>query len=145
MGKAIISIILLSILSGLLAIWQIKIPKVSSTVTEDAQNAWTLPTLPQIDNAQTILNQLRKLNPWGITEEATSNRSTARKTAIDWKLVGIVQQGRQRYILLADKNNKVTQYHFESQLPDGTRLLTIHDDFIEILRAGQTEVIHLYR
>lgn len=145
MGKAITLLISLSILTGFLAIWQIKIPEVNFTATEDAQNAWTLPTLPQIENAQTTLNQLRKLNPWGITEEATSNQSTSRKTAIDWKLVGIVQQGRQRYILLSDKNNKVTQYHFESRLPDGTRLLTIHDDFIEILRAGQMEVIHLYR
>jgi hypothetical protein len=144
MGKAIILMISLGILTGLLAIWQIQIPEKSFIATEDAQN-WTLPTLPQVDNAQTVLNQLRKLNPWGITEEATSNRSTARKTTTDWKLVGIVQQGRQRYILLADKNDKISQYHFESQLPDGTRLLTIHDDFIEILRAGQTEVIHLYR
>jgi hypothetical protein len=63
---------------------------------------------------------------------------------VDWQLVGIVRQGEQRYILVLDKANKVTQYTVTSSLPNGTILSSIHDDFIEVSKQGKIEVVRLY-
>jgi len=147
--RTIIALILLAVLTSLTASWQIQIPTIGQSVNQ-AEDNWALPPLSQATQLQKTYIKLRKLNPWGSDTKTTSRRAKKTKTKApkkprpDWRFAGVVQQGQQRYILILDKNNKATQYHIKSKLPNGARLVRIHNDFIEVLQDGKLKTIALY-
>ncbi|HIE02995.1 MAG TPA: hypothetical protein EYP59_22395 [Thiotrichaceae bacterium] len=151
----IISLIGVSALTGGLAFWLVQIPQLEPT-SAHADDPWHLPTLSNSDHLQKIYFKLRgKLKPW--KEKKTKSKASPKPKApttpttstskkAQWQLVGIVQEGRQRFALLLNKStNKVNRYAVGSALPEGTQLLTIRDDFVEISQAGKTKTVHLYR
>ena len=149
--RTIIVSVLLAVLTSLAALWQIRIPTIGQSVTPVEDN-WTLPTLSQATQLQKTYVKLRKLKPWGSKNTKTTStkakrkakKQTPKKPRPDWRFAGVVQRGQQRYILLLDKNNKATQYHIQSKLPNGARLVRIHNDFIEVLQDGKLKTIPLY-
>ncbi len=157
MLKFTILIIFLITLTATIATWQIQLPTVPPKAA--SADVWELPELPQADKVQASHAKLRSLNPWKGNEETPAKPATAGapetapKTGeapkpaapvADWQLVGIVQQGEQRYILVLDKADKVTQYSVTKSLPNGATLSRIHDDFIEISKQGKMEEVRLY-
>ena len=150
----IISLISVSALTGGLAFWLVQIPQLKPT-TAHADDPWHLPTLSNPDHLQDVYFKLRsKLKPWKEKKTkskappkpkaATTPTTTSKKA--EWQLVGIVQEGRQRFALLLNKaTNKVNRYAVGNALPEGTQLLTIRDDFVEISQEGKTKTVHLYR
>ena len=133
-------------LTGLLAAWQTQIPGVSQT-TPAEEDIWKLPTGFQTRHLSKTHTQLRKLNPWGTalqTNTSTQSLIQPQKIPPKWQLVGIIEQGNQRYILL-NENNKITQYSLKSSLPNGAQILKIHKDTVEIRQDNQVEVMHLYQ
>lgn len=151
----IISLIGVSALTGGLAFWLVQIPQLSP-ITAHADDPWQLPTLSNPDNLQKIYFKLRsKLKPWKEKKtkskappkpKAATTPTTSTSKKVEWQLVGIVQEGRQRFALLLNKaTNKVNRYAVGNALPEGTQLLTIRDDFVEISQEGKTKTVHLYR
>jgi hypothetical protein len=150
----IISVVGVSALTGGLAFWLVQVPEVKHT-TSQADAPWNLPTLSNPDHLQEVYYKLRrKLNPW--KEQKTkskvkpkvkvSTRPTKTSKKIQWQLVGIVEEGRQRFALLLNKStNKINRYLVGSVLPEGKKLVTIRDDFVEISEAGKIKTMHLYR
>lgn len=150
MIKYIIFLIGLNGLTGVLALELITIPTLNSVpVPEDHWQPLQLATLP---DAQPWVNQLNKLNLWDKETSPSTALSTSTKgqasltTKInnELKLVGIIQQGYQSYILLLDKNKKISSYSLNSSLPNGALLRSIHGDTIEIVDKDQVKIIKLY-
>ena len=135
--------------------WQIQMPTVRQSVAPVADD-WTLPKITQAQQFQKLYAKLRKLKPWSSDTKTTSAKATKKttvekKTALikketrpDWRFAGIVQQGHQRHILLLDKQNKAIRYQVNSSLPNGARLVRIHNDFIEVLQDGKLKTIPLF-
>jgi hypothetical protein len=156
MFKLSLIIISLSSLTTLVALWQIQLPEVQTNVA--AEDNWKLPNLPQADGVQIAYNKLHQLYPWkadeikpapppapSAQEEAKKVEESPRPPPTDWQLVGIIQQGQRRYVLILDKTNKVSQFAIKSVLPNGASLLSIHDDFIEVSNKSKVETVRLYR
>ncbi|HEC84965.1 MAG: hypothetical protein DRR08_13500 [Candidatus Parabeggiatoa sp. nov. 2] len=146
MIRVIFLLILLAGLTGLLTNQQIQIPKARQT-TEASDDTWKLPKESIAPNPSRLHVKLRQLSPWETDNQTTTSKSSSspRKQKTKWKFVGIVQKGRQRYVMLLE-NNKVTQYGLKSSLPGGAYLRRINDDSIEVIQDnGEVEVIHLYR
>jgi len=148
--RTIIVSVLLAVLTSLAALWQIQIPTIGHSINQTEDN-WTLPTLSQATQLQKTYVKLRKLKPWGSEKKSTSRKRNTKtkkqppkKPRPDWRFAGVVQRGQQRYILILDKNNKATQYHIKSKLPNGAHLVRIHNDFIEVLQDGKLKSIPLY-
>lgn len=151
----IISLIGISGLTGALAFGLVQIPQLESS-TDHANDPWHLPTLSNPAHLQKLYFKLgRELKPW--KEKKTKQKkaqakpkppTTATKTSkkVEWQLVGIVDEGRQRFALLLNKStHKVNRYAVGNALPEGRQLLTIRDDFVEISQEGKTKTVHLYR
>jgi len=150
MLKFALGLITLAVLSSGVALWQTEIPTPKPTVQSTEDN-WQLPTLSQATQIQQTYIKLRRLKPWGYDEKKKRTASTktkkkpnTKKPRPDWRFAGIVQRGYKRYILFLDKFNKVTQYGLQSSLPNGERLVRIHNDFIEVLQEGKLKKIRLY-
>ena len=150
MIKYIIFLIVLNGLTGVFALEFITIPAVNSVpVQKDHWQPLQLFTLP---DAQPWVTQLNKLNLWDkeTSPAAALSTSTKGKASLttkinnELKLVGIIQQGYQSYILLLDKNKKTSSYFLNSNLPNGALLRAIHGDTIEIVDKDQVKIIKLY-
>jgi hypothetical protein len=148
MIKHIIFLIGLNGLTGALAWEFITIPTVDSVpVQEDHWQPLQLPTLP---DAQIWVTQLNKLNLWEKETPPAAALSTKARASLttkigsEFKLVGIIQQGYQSYILLLDNNNKISSFSLNSSLPNGALLRAIHGDTIEVVDKDQVKIIKLY-
>lgn len=152
-------LIILIIINGLVAVgavWYVQLPTIES-VTE-SEDKWNLPPLPSMDKVAQSYIKLLKLHPWKIEVVAPAAPApvvaappVAPKPAStsllkrDWQLVGIVQRGEQRYVLVLDKQNKVKSYSVKNLLPNGALLFNIQNDFIEVvLKNGKMEKVELY-
>ena len=158
MLKYLFMFITISVVTGVFAWWQVDMPieKVASSQEEE----WKLPSLPKIEKIRASYVKLQAHSPWK-SNEATKPIEASKKPQqeavlqqqalpppkkADWQLMGIIQQGPHRYILLLDdKTTKITSYSLKNTLPNGDTLLNIHEDFIEVLRKGKTEIVRLYQ
>ncbi|MDM8560490.1 hypothetical protein [Candidatus Parabeggiatoa sp. HSG14] len=155
-------LILLSGLTSLLAFWQNKLPTIEQ-ISAPSEEIWKLPNLPQANQIQQTYFKLRKLKAWGVIKEKKSKKTTKKTTGLEKKstdtkitkittqltqherFAGIVQKGKQRYILLLNKQNKLAAFNLETPLPNGAKILTINDDFIEVQQDDKIKKIRLYQ
>lgn len=152
-------LIILIIINGLVAagaVWYVQLPTTES-VTK-SEDKWSLPPLPSMDKVAQSYIKLLKLHPWKIEVVAPAapapvvaappvapKPASASLLKRDWQLVGIVQRGEQRYVLVLDKQNKVKSYSVKNVLPNGALLFNIQNDFIEVvLKNGKMEKVELY-
>lgn len=158
MLRYLLMFVILSSFTGTLAWWQVAIPIGETNL--NGEEDWKLPTLSKLENIQASYTKLRTLSPWK-TNESTKLAEQAKKPQqevllqqqalpspkrVDWQLMGIIQHGPRRYVLLFDdKTTKITSYSLQSTLPNGDTLLNIHEDSIEVLRKGKTEIVRLYQ
>ena len=140
--SVIILILLVASLTASFAYWMVKPAPIGISDTE--QQSWPPLQLPTIPDAQALANKLHHLDPWQETSQETSERTTHSGESINLSLVGIVQQAKQRYILVTDKDDKVQMYPLASTLPNGGKLTAIYEDAIEVEQRGKTFVIRLY-
>lgn len=144
-------------LSSALMVWLIPAPQ--SKITAEVQDiAWQLPH-PAATHPQASFDKLRQLQAWGKDAEvaeavATATNSTAATTQskeqpITWKLVGTVTQGQKRFMLsvdAADKEQKVKRYQEAATLPDGTILMSVEGDYIQIRdKQEEYKILRLYQ
>lgn len=148
MIKPIIFLIGLNGLTGVLALKFITIPSVDADpVPEDHWQPLQLPTLPDARPWVTQLNQLKlweKETPPPTTLSTKARASLTTKVGKEFKLVGIIQQGYQNYILLLDNDKKISSHSLNSRLPNGAFLQAIHGDTIEVVDKDQVKIIKLY-
>ncbi|HHB92593.1 MAG TPA: hypothetical protein ENK59_05205 [Thioploca sp.] len=111
---------------------------------------WKIPQIskPKLTNV--------KLTLWGNSNpqhRTTSRRSgygrnknsySRNKNSKNLNLVAIIQQGKQHYVLFTNKKKVINQYTIGKKLPDGSELLKINDDSIEVIKDDKTEIIYLY-
>ncbi|MFK5969344.1 MAG: hypothetical protein QM487_04385 [Candidatus Marithrix sp.] len=103
---------------------------------------WKIPQIskPNIANIQLTL--------WGNSNFQQKSRTTGRrgssrnKSNKNLNLVAIIQQGKQHYVLFTNK--AVNKYTIGKKLPDGSKLLKINSDSIEVIKDDKTEIIYLY-
>ena len=92
-----------------------------------------------------------KLTLWGNSNFQQKSRTTGRRGSSRNKrnknlnLVAIIQQGKQDYVLFANKKKKINKYTIGKLLSDGSKLLKIKQDFVEVMKDGKTEIIYLYK
>jgi len=145
-AKYLTGLILLSGITGGLTFWSINIPDINQMPLEN--DSWKLLEIPKPPNVQSLSSKLRRLKPWEtkekITSSSTSKSSNKKNNSKLLQLVGIVQRGRNNYILVLDNKNKVASYDLRSELPNGTKLHAIYDDHIEVKDFGEIQVIKLY-
>lgn len=148
--KTMILLLLLAGATGGVTFWQtqqqIPIPK---EVTPPANN-WKLPQWapPQSYLTQTY-TRLQKINPWESKGQTTSRKSSRKKKSkrrSDSQFVGIIHKGNESYVLFYDKRTKkISQHALKNALPDGTQLVKIHKDYLEIQQEGKVEKKYLYQ
>jgi hypothetical protein len=151
--------LLLITLTSVVAFWQIQIPE-NTNLSDENKDQWQTLNIATTDNVDTALATLKKFKLWGNPEvaagnanktaknanQATATGSSGNKPTSSWRLVGIIQQGQQRYVLLLDNDTKkVSTYGLKNTLPDEANLVAIHDDFIEIKQADKIETRRLYQ
>jgi len=156
MIKLLIILVIINALVAAGAVWYVQLPTTES-VTE-SEDKWSLPPLPSMDKVAQSYIKLLKLHPWKIEEVAPAapapvvapppvvpKPASASLLKRDWQLVGIVQRGEQRYVLVLDKQNKIKSYSVKNLLPNGALLFNIQNDFIEVvLKDGKIEKVELY-
>ncbi len=149
-----VKLILATIVSSIIAIfinhyWLAQLPIIATA--DNAATAqiseWSLPKLPT-ENVQTAYDKLKKQSPWG-TEKAVDDKNKETKEAdkskeSHWKLAGIIQEGNQRYALLASDNNEFKRYAENETLPNNAVLLKIADNRIELKNNDTVTVLQLY-
>jgi len=156
MIKSALALVLLSVLTGLLAWWQVQLPTTPGS-SKNSGDEWKLPTLPEVEKIRASYLKLLTLNPWKAntpppkpvaevkTAQTLTTASLSPSKQAEWQLVGIIQQGQQRFALLLDKATKVTHYSLRSALPNGDILVNIREDSIEVLKQGKVELVNLYQ
>jgi len=151
MFKRIFILFIAAGLASLSAIWQIQVPIVETL--EPVDDAWVSSKPSPTRHWATLYTELRQLDPWTFSENKktssfskNADKNTRGKIGgkTKWKLAGIVQQGYQRYVLILDNKNKMSQYRVKSILPNGERLVSIGDDFIQVWQADEMKIIKLY-
>ena len=113
---------------------------------------WKIPQISQSNLANV------KLTLWGNSNFQQKSRTTDRnrfsrsrssssrnKNNKNLNLVAIIQQGKQDYVLFANKKKKINKYTIGKLLSDGSKLLKIKQDFVEVMKDGKTEIIYLYK
>ncbi len=91
-----------------------------------------------------------KLTLWGNSNFQQKSRTTGRRGSSRNKrnknlnLVAIIKQDKQHYVLFTNKKKAVNKYTIGKKLPDGSKLLKINNDSIEVIKDDKTEVIYLY-
>ncbi|MBE9561405.1 MAG: hypothetical protein IMF12_00895 [Proteobacteria bacterium] len=108
--------------------------------------SWEIPQVPQHKS-----NNI-KLTLWGDSSaqqyttssnsRSSSRKKNNRKNNLD--LVAIIRQGTQNYVLFTNKDKKVNKYNIGDLLPNGSKLLKIKDNFIEVTRDDKVELMYLY-
>lgn len=152
--KRLLLLLLMSSVTGSVTFVYVQ-PKIAQSLAE-ANETWQLPTIPVAKNQEKLLTDLRKWQLWGSEIDAKAenkDKETTTKQKADDNLdkelaknfVGIIYQGRQRYILLLDNDKKVKPYTIQSQLPNGALLVNIQPDAIKIQKEdGDETTIYLY-
>lgn len=113
------------------------VPKPNIEVeVEEVEDNWQLPQF-SIGNSAILLNsKLKQYHPWGVQEKTAVVEEKAEKTqqpTYVWKLVGIVGEGENKYILAVNgKTKKIEHYRIAEELPDGSRLLAIYANEVSI-------------
>ncbi len=129
-------------------------PKSSAQTTTDN---WRNLELPQPVNYQALIDTIRQKKAWrepppppaplaAGTPAAPIKPAEPPKPEIvrDWHLRGIVKEGKQRFALLIDKEQKIKRYAQLDVLPDGSVIEQITDNMVEIVQNGTPETICLY-
>ncbi|OQW90907.1 MAG: hypothetical protein BWK79_18380 [Beggiatoa sp. IS2] len=145
--------------TAITAFWQIQIPE--NVPMSPEKEIWQELKLPATEEVETTLATLKRFKLWGDAEMAQGNPNKAGKNAsttastatgaagkqpLSWQLVGIVQQGHQRRVLLLDNaTQKISAHSVENTLPGEVNLIAIHDDAIEIKQEGKIETLRLYQ
>jgi len=113
---------------------------------EAAEIAWEIPQVPQpnINTAQLTLWGDNYVSKTPRTTNSRNIRSRNNKKKDELNLVAIIQQGKQNYVLFTNRKKEVNKYDIGKVLPDGSKLLKIKDDFIEIMRDDKVELVYLY-
>jgi hypothetical protein len=139
-----------------LALQWIPAPTPKST-TQPITDNWRNLELPQPVNYQAFIDTIRQKKAWreppssATTPTATGAPATAKpaeppkpEIVRDWQVRGIVKEGKQRFALLIDKEQKIKRYAQSDVLPDGSVIEKIHDSMVEIVQNGTPETICLY-
>ncbi len=115
---------------------------------EVAEITWEIPKIPQpnINNSQLTLWGDNYVNKKSRTTNSrnTSRASRNKRNKNKVNLVAIIQQGKQSYVLFTNKKKEVNKYNIGKVLPDGSKILKIKDDSIEIMRNDKVELMYLY-
>lgn len=127
--------------------WLVQLPALSSENIAEHTVNWELPKLTPV-NVQAAYDKLKKQSPWG-TEKAVDDKNKETKEAdkskeSHWKLAGIIQEGNQRYALLASDNNEFKRYAENETLPNNAVLLKIADNRIELKNNDTVTTLQLY-
>lgn len=143
-----------------LALQWISAPTPKST-SQPIQDNWRNLELPQPINYQIFVDTIRQKKAWrdpppplmaAATTPATGTPAAPVKPAEppkpeivrDWQLRGIVKEGKTRFALLIDKEQKIKRYTQSDVLPDGSVIERIDDNMVEIVQNGTPETICLY-
>lgn len=148
-----LKLILVTLLGSIAAIlinqyWLVELPIITAdNLTATPMAEWTLPKLTP-DNVQPAYDKLKKQSPWG-PEKTVDGQNKEAKTADKpkeslWKLAGIIQEGDKRYALLASENNEFKRYAANETLPNGTVLLKIAENTIELKNNDTVTSLQLY-
>jgi hypothetical protein len=130
-------------------------PKSSAQTTTDN---WRNLELPQSINYQALIDTIRQKKAWREPPPSAGSPSAPNAPAApvkpaeppkpeivrDWHLRGIVKEGKQRFALLIDKEQKIKRYAQLDVLPDGSVIEKITDNMVEIVQNGTPETICLY-
>jgi hypothetical protein len=155
--KMIVFWILLTSATAMIAFRQIQIPQ--QIEMSEEKEVWQGLNFAPPENVETTLATLKRLKLWGepeMTDRAKAGKgattasgsaaNATNKPVISWQLVGIIQQGQQRYVLLLDNTTqKISTHYVTNKLPDEANLIAIHDDAIEIKREEKVETLRLYQ
>jgi hypothetical protein len=129
-------------------------PKLSTQVLSDN---WQALELPKPVNYQAFIDIVHQKQAWREPPPSTTpptagaspapvKPATPPKPEIvrDWQVRGIVKEGKQRFALLIDKEQKIKRYTQADVLPDGSVIEQIDDSRVEIVQNGTPEIICLY-
>lgn len=128
-------------------------PKSSAQATHDN---WRNLELPQPINYQAFIDVMRQKKAWREPPPPAIPAPNAPAAPVkpaeppkpeivrDWQLRGIIKEGKQRFALLVDKEQKIKRYAQSDILPDGSMIEKIHDSMVEIVQNGTPESICLY-
>ncbi len=127
-------------------------PKASAQTINDN---WRNLELPQPVNYQVLIDVIRQKKAWREPSPPPTSPSAPNapvspaeppkpEIVRDWQLRGIIKEGKQRFALLIDKEQKIKRYAQSAVLPDGSVIEKIGDNVVEIVQNGTPETICLY-
>jgi len=131
----------------------IKIEDDSLPPISNPSQDWQLAKLPKSPDFEQIYTQLQKKQAWGkaqATKKTDDKDKKADKKKIeskrDWKLLGLLQQAQQRYMLIQTKDNKVKRYQAGDSLPSGKIILNLSTDTVILKTPDDSaiETVYLY-
>ena len=152
--KFILLLILANATTAGIAHWKIQPASEVRQEKANTEESWQLANIPK-NEAEDAFFKLKKSNPWSKREKSTATDAQGNRIRtndkisvlsrpLKEKLVGIVQQGKNHYILLLDEQNKINQYSLKKELPNGAILMGIYHDKIQITQEDKTETVWLY-
>lgn len=108
-------------------------PKTLTVATEP----WRLPARGARDSAKAI-QAITARNLWGV---AAANAANAPPPAPKWKVMGIVRNGKERFILLAFEGQPIAMLKVGDSLPDGLKIAQIDDNRFFVMTADKKKII----
>lgn len=138
--------------------WQWILPPPLTSSPQLTTDNWRNWELPQPLNYQAFIDTIRQKKAWrepppSVGLPPASNVPAAPvkpaeppkpEIVRDWHLRGIVTEGKQRFALIIDKEQKIKRYAHLDILPDGSSIEKITDNSVEIIQHGTPEIICLY-
>jgi len=120
---------------------------VGSGFVPDTEALWSLPSPQEPVAAQTYLEQLRARKPWGPDSEAAPKQQQPEIVPVilpAWQLVGILQEGKTRFILYIDQEEKTQRATIGETLPDQALIMEIGQDFVVLQREDTMDTAWLH-
>jgi hypothetical protein len=102
---------------------------------------WHLPPASNV-SAVAAIESLAKSNLWGKLPDAASAVSL---NDPDWRILGIVQAGKERFVLIRVEGQPERRLAVHDKLPGGSEILGIADDSLCIFVNGVRRKLGIYK
>ena len=142
--QILIFLLIFTLANGLLA-WRLLPQPQPPPASPPAKIVWLLPDLLPAETPQAVYEKLQKRPLWTASKvTGIKSPSFSPPTAVTGKVVGILRQGKQHYLLWQDQTQKISRYPEGAVLPDQSQVIAINDHAVEIKKDEETRKIRLF-
>jgi len=108
------------------------------------EDDWHLPSQRKPDSAA-LTARIEQDKLWGSVGAATASIEEKALTAPNWRIVGVVSAGAERYAMVAMDGQPMQQVKTGEKLPGGIKIVNMTADRVCILLNGKKRVLKTYK